>query len=310
MTRYSSALNTYNAAVGVAELIPDLIIPELLASSAREEVFMPHVRRFDLTGPGEVFSIPQSSTLAWGALGSATYIDGTLPDQTQWNPTSRTLTPTFYYLDVTVGIDSIQGVQPGLSIQDGLIKEAAIGLALHRDSLFGALYTEASNTAPDHEIGTDATELNFSTFREAYALLLTANAPRPYTWVIHPIQVVELLKDNTFIDASIKGSPVLTSGIQPGGFLTQLMDVGIYVSDQIDESSGLHSMMFAKGAALAYGYKNLTNPNTGASQEIMLDIEWNSGYRMYEFNMTYQANAGGACGASATLNDYIVDIIS
>ena len=117
------------------------------------------------------------------------------------------------------------------------------------------------------------------------------------------------MKDNTFIDASVKGSPVLTDGIKAGGYFTQLMDVSIYVSDQIDESSGRHSMMFAKNAAIAYGYKRLTNPNTGASQEIMLDIDWNAARRMFEFNMTYQANASGAVNA-ANGNKYLVDYIS
>jgi len=186
---------------------------------------------------------------------------------------------------------------------------AAIGLAKDRDSLIAALYTDANAGSPDHEIGTDGTPLSFTSFRNAYELLLTANAPRPYVWVIYPTQMTELLKDNTMIDAAFKGSPVLTEGIKPGGYITQVMDVSIYVSDQIDESSGRHSMMFSKNAAMAYGFKRLLSPNSGSMNEIMLDIDWNSQKRMFEFNMTYQANVSGAVG-SADNNDYMVDIIS
>jgi hypothetical protein len=300
---------TYNATTGVAELIPDLIVPEILASSAREEIFMPHVRRFDFTGPGEVFSVPQSAVLDFAALGSATYIDGTNPDQTQWNPTSRSFTPAFRFLDVTIGIDSLQGAQPGLSMQDAIIKEAGVGLAKDHDSLFAALYTEADDASPDHEIGTDGTPLNFSILRSGYELLLTQNAPRPYVWVVYPTQVAELLQDNTFIDASVKGSPVLTSGIGAGGYFTQILDIAIYCSDQIDESSGRHSMMFCKNACFGYGFKRITNPVTGATSELMVDPDWDSGRRMVDINMTYQAAVGGLVKTS-TSNNYVVDIIS
>jgi hypothetical protein len=265
------------------------------------------LRRFDFTGAGEVFSIPQSASLDFAALGSSTYIDGTSPDQTQWDPTSRSLTPTFRYLDVTVGMDSLSSSV--VSIQDAIIKEAGIGLAKDHDGSAAALYTEASASTPDHEIGTDGTELSFTTLRSGYELLLTQNAPRPYVWIIYPAQVTELLKDNTFIDASVKGSPVLTRGIQPGGYLTSMLDIDIYASDQIKESSGRHSMMFCARAAFAYGYKRLTNPSTGATSELMVDIDWNSARRMYEINMTYQGAFGGAVKTSTT-NNYVVDIIS
>jgi len=81
MARNTAALFTGNYAAAAGYLVPDLIIPEILASSGREEVFMPLVRRFDCTGPGEDFSIPQADVLDFTAM-SATYINGLLPDET------------------------------------------------------------------------------------------------------------------------------------------------------------------------------------------------------------------------------------
>lgn len=303
MARNTAALFTgdYDAAAGL--LVPNLIIPEIMASSGREEVFMPHVRRFDCTGPGEVFSIPQADVLDFAAT-SATYITGILLDETLWSPTTRTLTPRFYYVDVGVGMDVMQGVQSGISVVDQIVKEAGIGLAKSHDAIIAANYGEPAATS-----GTDATELNFTALRTAYGILIAANAPRPYTWVIHPTQVLELLKDDTFINAGVKGAPVLTSGIQAGGYLTSILDIGIYVSDQIVESSGLHSMMFSKNAAYAYGFKRLTNPATGTSSELMLDVDWVSGARRYDINMTYQGCSNGAVFTSST-NAWAVDYIS
>ena len=267
---------------------------------------MPHVRRFDFTGPGEVFSIPQAASLDFGALGSDTYIDGTSPLETQWDPTSRTLTPTFRFLDVVIGMDSLQGAQHGISIQDAIVKEAGVGLAKDHDALLAANWGEAASGA---ELGTENTPLNFSVLRSAYSALLTNNAPRPYVWVVYPVQIAELLQDNTFIDASVKGSPVLTNGISEGGFFTQILDIGIYASDQIVDSTGHRSMMFSKNAAIGYGFKRLTNPATGVTSELMVDPDWNSVKRMVEINMTYQAAVGGLV-KTATTNNYAVDIIS
>lgn len=309
MTRYASNLMTYNASTGAAEIVPDMIVPDIIASSGRQEVFMPHVRRFDFTGSGESFGIPQNATLDFASLGSQTYIDGTAPDQSQWNPTSRTCTPQFYYLDVTVGLDVVQGARPGISVQGAIAEEAGRGLAKHHDALFAALYTEAPSSAPDHEIGTDGTLMNFTMFRTAYALLLAQNAPRPYVWIIHPTTLGEILQDNTFTNAAVLGKGMLTTGVGDGGFWQDLLGIGIYVSDEIDESSGLHTIMMSKNAALAYGYKRITNPNNGQASELMVDVDWNSARRMYEINMTYQANALGAVFTSTT-NKWMVDIIS
>ena len=95
MARYGAF--TVNAAAGAQELVPDLVIPEVTASAAALEVFMPLVKRFDRTGPGEVFTIPTAGSLAFAALGSQTYIDGTEPDETAFNTGGRTFTPAFEF---------------------------------------------------------------------------------------------------------------------------------------------------------------------------------------------------------------------
>jgi hypothetical protein len=69
-------------------------------------------------------------------------------------------------------------------------------------------------------------------------------------------------------------------------------------------------MMFSKNAALGYGFKRLTHPVTGASQEVLMDIDWNSGRRSIEMNMTYHADFEGLKGSSTTTNNWLVDIIS
>ena len=72
MARYSAF--TVNAAAGAAEMVPDIVIPEITETAARNEVFMQLVKPLDRTGPGEVFTIPTAGALAFATLGSQTYI--------------------------------------------------------------------------------------------------------------------------------------------------------------------------------------------------------------------------------------------
>ncbi len=168
---------------------------------------------------------------------------------------------------------------------------------------------EAPSSSPDHIRGTDGTQLSFGDLRIAQGLLYTQKAPKRFAWVIHPDQVTELLKDDTFINASVKGSPVLTQGTGANGFLTSVLDVDIYMAEQIIESTGKNSMMFSKNAALGYGFKRLAPPG-GAPQEVMMDIEWNSSRRSVEINMTIHAHFEGVKGVSATANTWLVTTVS
>ena len=105
MARYDSDVMTLNYAGGAAELVPDIIIPEVTASASRIEVFMNLARRYDRTGPGEVFTIPTAPEMSFATLNAGTYIDGAAPEETIFNTGERSFTPRFYFLDVTIGID-------------------------------------------------------------------------------------------------------------------------------------------------------------------------------------------------------------
>lgn len=300
MARYAAI--TLNTSGGVQELIPEIVLAEVQATAAREEVFMPLVRRLDLTGPGDSFHLPQGGALTW-----STYTGGDSPDEQAFNTAARTLTPALRQLDVVIPIDVIGA--SAVDVQAAVAREAALGLAANRDAGFAALYTEAPASTPDHEL--TAATLSFTQLRDASALLYTQEAPRPFAWVVYPTQWAgELLLDDTLINAAVKGQPVLTNGMGPNGFVTRVLDVDIYVSPQIVESTTHRSMFFSKNAALGYGFKRLTHPVTGNSQEILMDIDWNSARRSIEINMTYQADFEGLKGSSTTTNNWLVEIPS
>lgn len=303
MARYSQLSS--NSSGGIQELIPAVVIPEVIATSARQEVFMPLVRRLDLTGPGDDFNVPNAGALTW-----STYTSGNSPDEQAFNTSQRTITPTLRQLDVVIPIDALQGSI--VNVQDEIVKEAGLGLALSHDAGFAALYTEAIASNPDHlGIGTDGTAMSFLSLRTGMGLLYAQNAPKRFAWVLHPDQWAgELLLDDTMINAAVKGAAVLTQGMGANGFITSVLDVDIYVCDQIIESSGRHSIMLSKNAAFGYGFKRLTHPVTGASQEILMDTDWNSARRSLEINMTYHADFEGLKGSSTTTNNWIVDLIS
>lgn len=304
MARYS-AITVNDTTGGIAELIPAVIVPEIVDTAAREEVFMPLARRFDLTGAGDDFTVPQAGALAWGAYSD--HSSG--PTETAFDTGGCVLTPTLRVLDVIIPIEVAQA--SALNLEQAIIREAGIGLAASHDAAFAALYAEASATSPDHlGIGTNGVALSFVSLRSALDLLYLQEAPRRFAWVVYPTQWTgELLLDDTLINASVKGSPVLTQGVQPGGFITSVLDVDIYVSPQILESSGRHSMMFSKNAALGYGFKRLQHPVTGAANEVLMDIDWNSAQRTIEMNMTYHADFESVKGGS-TANNWLVDYIS
>jgi hypothetical protein len=293
-------LITLNTSGGVQELIPEIVLEGIQVTAAREEVFMPLARRLDLTGAGDSFHYAQGGALTWTA-----YTGGDEQAEQAFNTAARTLTPTLRHLDVIVPIDVLQAAR--VDIQQSVMNEAGLGLAASRDAAFAALYTEAP-TSPDHEL--TAGTLSFLQLRQGMELLYIQEAPRPFSWVVYPTQWAgELLLDDTLINASVKGSPVLTNGMGANGFLTRVLDVNIYTSPQIVESTTHRSMMFAAGA-IGYGYKMLTHPVTGATQEVLVDLDWNSGRRSVEINMTYHADFEGLKGSSNTGNNWMVEIPS
>jgi hypothetical protein len=289
---------------GVPIIAPALIANQATASAVRQEVFRPRCKQFNLTGEGVTFAIPLTKAVTFAAI-----TEGTAPACVNFDPSARTLTPALYGVDVIVGIAAWQASK--LSMTDMISAELGQGIALHRDSLGAALYTEAPASTPDHEIGEDGTELNFTSLRDGMALLYTQNAPKKFAWVLNPGQLVELLKDDTFINASVKGASVLTKGVGANGYVTSVMDVDVYISDQMDQSSGTGywSMMFSDGNAIAYGYKLMSSPLNGTAQELLVDIHYNSGARCYEVNSTYHADMEGAKGTT-TANNWLVAIKS
>jgi len=298
MARYGQLTDS----TAVSDLIPAAIVPEVVISAVENETFMPLVRRFDFTGPGSTFAIPQVDAMAWTTI----TLNATADDEVAYTTSKQTCTPGLHNLDVVIPFTEFD--DSVVDLQSAVAKEAGIGLADYRDGLAAALKTDRPTSTPDHFLGTDATEINFTTLRDAQNLLYIQKAPKPFNWVVHPTQFTELLKDDTFINAGVKGSPVLTKGIGGDGFATKVLDVNVYVAEQIVEDSGLHSMMFSHQAALAYGYKMIGKPGA-TKQEVMMDIEWNSTLRFIEINMTIRAQFIGAKGTAAE-NTWMVVAIS
>ena len=220
-------------------------------------------------------------------------------------------------MDVIVGLNSWVSAQ--IDPQGMIVKELGEALGKSHDALAAVAYQTASASTPDHlGIGTDAVKLNVTALKAAQALLLVQHAPKPYSWVVYNDQLSELLEDELFFNAAVKGSPVLTGGTAQNGYFTKFLEVEVYVSDQIVESSGRHSMMFSKGVGMAYVYKLISTPYSGGASELVVDIFYNSGARAYEVNSTYlgcMATGKGsgtyaAAGTGVTDNNFLVDYIS
>jgi len=307
MTRYGQQTFNDTGNPGIEKYVPAVVLSDVQATAATEEVFMPLVKRIDLTGPGDAFDYPQGGALTWAAFTAG---GANPPDETEMAAGARTLAPSLRVRDVVVPIDSLQG--SAVDVTAVISREAGIGLAKSRDAGFAALYVEASASNPDHlGIGTDGTPLSFTSVRTILDLLYTQEAPRRFAWVVYPTQWAgELMLDDSIINASVKGAPVMTSGMGANGFVTSILDLDIYVSPQIIEATGLHSMAFSKNAALGYGYKMLTHPITGNTQEVLIDLDWNSPRRALEINMTYHADFEGIKGTSTSSNNWLVDYIS
>lgn len=298
-------------ATELAEVIPDIVETLSIATASRRMVFMPHVRTFDRTGPGDVFHHTQRAALSFGAYSS----DGSQPNEQAYDPGERTHTPVERVLDVVItrkgAADSV------VDINADIAAEVAIAYAGDVDARIAALYTEAP-TSPDHEIGTDAVPFSADTVRQGEALLFTQRAPRPdggpsrrgFIFVVGTNQYSELVQDDKFTNAGrYGGATVVTEGVREDGFIQDYLNSSIYESDKIVESSGLHAMMFSRQNALGWTFKRIGRPG-GSLAQLMVDIAWNSKRRAYEVNVTYEAIAGGVKGTSTTSNNWLVDIIS
>jgi hypothetical protein len=300
------------AYTAVSEISPAAVAMEALANSARTEVFRPLCRQFDITGEGTTFNIPNTPSITFAAV-----TEGTAPVEQAFDPLAVTCTPLLYGADVIVGLNAWKSAQ--ISPEEMISNEVGEALAKSHDALAAVAYQSASSSTPDHlGIGTDGTKLNVTALKAAQALLSAVPAKKPYAWVVHNNQLGELLEDELFFNAAIKGSPVLTKGVQANGFYTGFLNVEVYECDQIVESSGRHSMMFSKGIGMAYVWKQLETPYSGGASELVTDIFYNSGARAYEVNSTYLGcmstgkgtGTYAAAGTGVTTNNFLVDYIS
>ena len=298
----------------VSEIAPAGVAMEALANSARGEVFRGNCKEFNITGEGTTFNIPNTPSITFAAV-----TEGAAPVENAFDPLSVLCTPLTYGVDVIVGLNS--WVSAKISPEAMIAKEVGEALGKSHDTLAGLAYQSAASSSPDHlGIGTDAVKLNVTALKAAQALLSAQHAPKPYAWVVHNDQLSELLEDELFFNAAVKGSPVLTGGVSQNGYFTKFLDVEVYQSDVISESSGRHSMMFSKGAGMAYVYKMLETPYSGGgASELVVDIFYNSGARAYEVNSTYLGCMAPGKGsgtyvaagtAGATANNFLVDYIS
>ena len=129
-------------AANLAAVIPDIVLTEAIATASRRMVFMPHLRRFDRTGPGDVFHQTQRSALTFAAYAS----DGTAPTPTSYIPAERTHTPVERTIDVEIPRKSFTDSAVDLSTDIGA--EVGIGYALDTDARTAAIYLEAPAAAP------------------------------------------------------------------------------------------------------------------------------------------------------------------
>ena len=184
----ADALTTHGA--GTEVLIPELIEQRAIASAALQKVAGPVLMNtpgrslFDMTGAGNALNVPQSDTLTFADLNEVAS-----NDTETWQATDRQLVPILIGTGVFISWEgrTYPNVDPVIHIAE----EVAVADAFAEDSNttfgFASAYTEASNAAPDHEIGANATALDAAILRTGVQLLMTAKAPMPYNWFIDPL---------------------------------------------------------------------------------------------------------------------------
>lgn len=279
-------------------LTPDVIVPEIMASSANIEVMMNLVRRFDFTGrPGETFAVNQAPTISFGA-----HTEGDAVAEDAFTATARTITPLFRVVDVIVSKKTVMDAVS--SLQDAIVAEGGIALATDRDTLALALYTEAPASTPDHEI--EVSVASYAHLVDASVLLYTQRCPRPFSYICHPNSLGEYYQDTTIKAANVVGKAMITEGIGANGLAFQLLDVNVYSSPDVTLSTTYFAIMMAPGA-MGYGFKMMDSPNQSTLQELLVDIEWNSGRRSWEINMTYDGDFEGLRDTSTT-NKWMVAV--
>jgi hypothetical protein len=286
----------------VQYLIPEIISDQVVAESGRVGVFENVVRMFDFTGPGDILNVPQRDSLSFASLSEG------LPNSYEdYAPTQRQLQPILIGTSLLLSWEALN--HSAIDVQQLIVDSVAAAWAEYTDSEVANLYTEAPSSNPTHEQGQDGTALTFSSAATILQLLLTQNAPRPYAWVIHPTQLGELLGDSDFKVNLTQGRGQFfsTQGGAPdnANYWGNVLGLEIWVSDQIVESTGLHSMAFSK-EAFGIARKRISTPKSPSPQFVKVETDWDVNKRGLEVAITVCQDAGGIAFTSIT-NKWVVD---
>lgn len=276
-----------------------------------------------LIGPRYRFKVPKGQSAInvskLGNLALESHTEATASEANTYATTYRVLTPVTLSNTAVVSWEASDG--SAIGIMDMLGESAAMAWASAEDDLatysFAAAYTEACNTAPDHEIGTDAVALTAAIGRQGEALLRTAGCKGPYNWVVDPIQQEELMRDpearQSFRDNSARGLAYAAgTGVALDRYMGMIGNVHVWIGNAMVESSGLHSIMFGDGA-FGQAYKTISTPLSPVESEMNVDVQWDGRKIANEVTFTISQHNEGICQQSstyATTNTFCVDIIS
>lgn len=303
----------------VTNAVIDYMEGAAVESGRQMQVFRPVLsasspfHAIDFTGKGDNKLVVQRDTLTFadldegGASGNSNEV---------FAPTARTLTPIMIGTTLTMSWEA--RTFPEIDPINMVIDEAANAWAQAVDSAatisYAANYTDADNSGPDHEIGTDGVAFDAALIRQGVQLLMTAKARPPFNLFIDPIQWGELMQDALAISLLKDG------GAQPAGFraveglrmdqfVGKLFGCNIWVvPGGLIESSGLHAMMLGANA-LGIAYKRIATSLSPTPSELNIDIDWDAHARAYIVALSTCYDVGGISGAS-TENKFMVDMIS
>lgn len=258
----------------------------------------------------KTYTLGQSDTLSFDLA-----TEGTEDTPEAYSTTATdamSLTPVVHQAQVLVDWQAANDTP--VDVMDNLATAAGTAWAVLEDSNdtygFHSLYTHASNTSPDHEIGADGTALDAARILEGSQLLMTAGAFEPYNHVIDPIQVKELFGDSEAKQwlRQSDGAYAATVGVNPNRYLGQIYGVHIWRADAMYESSGLFSMMFGLHA-MGLGYKLISNPLNPTPLEFSPTVQWEDSANSYRITYRVCMQVNGISD-TATTNRFMVAIVT
>jgi hypothetical protein len=285
----------------VADLNATQISTEIQLFAQQELPWPKVINWYPFSGPGSVWQTAQAPELSLTTYTESDTLGMTVTDADAFDMSNRQITVSMKGIDVGITLFALQCVTGDLqgAVRDSIRKAWIDKL----DTDLMALYTEAPSVGPDHEIGAQNTPLDYDTFLQGFELLAAQAVPNPITWMIGPTQISEVLNITQFSKFLEYGREVLTQEIQvPTGFLgVAPLGVGIYWSNNAVSSTGIHSMMFSKGA---FGYV----------EKAPFTVDVNSSNLMSKERTLYVAGTCtygvGGIRDTSTTNKFVVDIVS